>query len=247
MLSNPEICELCYEVFDPALYTFTCLLCPSTKTKKIKCNSASAGYNNLTSHLSNIHGDSWVEFIHSINIRRNANLKQSTIPRDFVKVDSKSKNLYDWIDLVASLDVPLSWCENPKFLKACKFEKVSLPTLRNTMIEVGLEIEKEFKIWVRDENNVVKPLVMMTDMWDDGAGHKQLGVFLLTPNQTFEQAEFFLLCLTPLLDESTSDGDSQIDTISEALGRVGLTWDDILLFEADNTSVNPSIARKQVF
>jgi hypothetical protein len=53
-----------------------------------------------------------------------------------------------------------------------------------------------------------------------------------------------MICLTPLLDDSTANGDSQIETITVALNRVNLTWNDILALEADNTAVNPSIARK---
>ena len=106
-LSNKEICDLCFESCDPVTFSFTCLLCPESKTKKTKCNIEASGYNNLISHLGNIHGDSWVNHIHKVLDGRNPTLTQSLLTADFLRVDSKSKNLFDWIDLVASLDVPL--------------------------------------------------------------------------------------------------------------------------------------------
>jgi hypothetical protein len=56
--------------------------------------------------------------------------------------------------------------------------------------------------------------------------------------------EIFLLCVTPLIDPSSSDGDEQIKTIEASLERIDLIWDDVIFILADNTAVNPSIARK---
>jgi len=55
---------------------------------------------------------------------------------------------------------------------------------------------------------------------------------------------YFLLCCTPLIDETNCTGDNQIVTINKALESFHLGWADILFIIADNTSVNPSIAKK---
>lgn len=85
---------------------------------------------------------------------------------------------------------------------------------------------------------------MLFDMWDDGSGTKELGVFLSYPDDDYVAAEYFLLCCTPLLDETNCNGNNQIETLRVALLGLDLTWKDILVIIADNTSVNPSIARK---
>ena len=100
----------------------------------------------------------------------------------------------------------------------------------------------------------------MLDIWDDGSGRKDIACWIVVfENENYKEDEQsadidaktdlpfkqYLLCLTPLLDASTSNGDSQITTIAEALRRVSLKWSDVLLVVADNTNVNPSICRKQ--
>ena len=85
---------------------------------------------------------------------------------------------------------------------------------------------------------------IMFDMWESKTGSKEIGVFLVKAGQVTNESKVFLLCLTPLLDDTTSNGASQIETISIALDAVNLNWDDIAFIVADNTSVNPSIARR---
>ena len=97
---------------------------------------------------------------------------------------------------------------------------------------------------IRNKNGLVVPLVMLFDMWDDGTGTKQLGVYLCYPDSSGDHPIYFLLCCTPLIDETNCTGDNQIVTINKALESFHLGWADILLIIADNTSVNPSIAKK---
>ena len=141
------------------------------------------------------------------------------------------------------------------------------------MIRVGDAVEKniaEYLCMPIFEDNIQaqkpRPTVMLIDMWDNGAGKlknnlflaastelslrtflgdKELAVFLGNPVTTSdEELELVLLCTTPLIDDTSSSGDSQIETIDQALQNVGLTWHNILVLIADNTGVNPSIARK---
>ena len=58
---------------------------------------------------------------------------------------------------------------------------------------------------------------MLFDMWDDGNGTKQLGVYLCYPDKDFEHPVYFLLCCTPLIDETNCTGNNQIPTIDMAL------------------------------
>ena len=87
------------------------------------------------------------------------------------------------------------------------------------MIKTGLEVERQIGRKLREgqPEGKCKPLGLVFDLWDDGAGNKQIGVFLVMPDSVFKNPEYFLLCCTPLLDETTTTGDSQIETITEAL------------------------------
>ena len=102
----------------------------------------------------------------------------------------------------------------------------------------------------KEEISKVKkyPRSLVFDMWDDEAGTKYIAVFLAEPTDLkVDEAgcKSFLLCLCPLDDETSADGDNQIaTTITGALRGLGLTWEDIICITADNTGVNPSIARK---
>lgn len=69
-------------------------------------------------------------------------------------------------------------------------------------------------------------------------------MYLCYPDKDYEGPVYFLLCCTPLIDETNCTGDNQIETIEIALTSMNLNWDDIMIIIADNTTVNPSIARK---
>ena len=72
-----------------------------------------------------------------------------------------------------------------------------------------------------NSDNTVRPFGLALDMWDDGAGHKYLAVYIIYQNlNDGKRGEIFLLCLTPLIDPTTCDATIQIRTISIALSRV---------------------------
>jgi hypothetical protein len=53
----------------------------------------------------------------------------------------------------------------------------------------------------------------------------------------------FLMCVCPLIDETNCTGENQIETINISFQQLNLTWDNIMIVEANNTNVNPKIAR----
>ena len=54
---------------------------------------------------------------------------------------------------------------------------------------------------------------------------------------------YALLSCHKLDDESNSKAQNQYNSITTALKRIKLEWDDVLVFIADNTNVNPAIAK----
>ena len=235
-LSHTDLVDCCFRVVNAVDKVYKCLLC----NHDVKSNQR--GKSNLLNHLTRQHPHTCIEHTEKC-------LGSTTTGSTFeYSIDPKIINIYSWLDLMADRDIPLTWCNDPKFVQYLKLEKVAPNTLKKYMIKTGLEVERQFALKVRggDPNGKCKPLVMMIDLWDDGAGNKQLGVYLAMPDSSGKKAEYFLLCCTPLIDLTTTDANSQIETMTESLARVGLTWDNILLLSADNTAVSPAIARKLV-
>ena len=140
-------------------------------------------------------------------------------------------------------NIPFAWCERgTKFTKYCSLKYTFPKTIKKYMQAVAAHVENKFKSMVTRDGEVL-PLVMTLDMWDDKCGNKYLGVFVVYPDAHYSKPVYFLLCCTPLLDETTSCAAAQCETIREALRRCGLEINHFNYIVADNTAVNPAIAR----
>ena len=206
---------------------YKCEICGIHRKQKDK-----SGHGNLVGHLTSDHPD----------IINQLDVKQPTIEA-FVSL--KASQVYGWIDLMTLKDIPFSWSKPGETNKYLKLPTMDPRTIKNFMHKTGKEIESIVRTSViRKKNGEVVPLVMLFDMWDDGNGTKQLGVYLCYPDKDFIHPVYYLLCCTPLIDETNSSGDNQISTVEIALTSLNLSWADIMIIIADNTTVNPSIARK---
>jgi len=206
---------------------YKCGICGIHRKQKDK-----SGHGNLIGHLASDHPD----------IVKQLNGKQPTIEA-FVSV--KASQVYGWIDLMTLKDIPFSWSKPGETNQYLKLPTMDPRTIKNFMHKTGKEIERIVSTSIiRKKNGVIVPLVMLFDMWDDGNGTKQLGVFLCYPDKDFEQPVYFLLCCTPLIDETNSTGKNQVDTIELAMDSFNISWEDVMIIIADNTAVNPSISRR---
>ena len=156
-------------------------------------------------------------------------------------VSKKAKNIYCWLELITEYDMELSCVNDPKLLKHVKLESISTDTSAKYFHLVVESVQRKFKVKAADSPY----RGLMFDMYEDRAGSKLLGVFLILPDPTFKKPEIYLLCLCPLEDETNCSADNQISTINNHLGVIGLDLTkDISFLVVDNTSVNPAIARK---
>ena len=97
-------------------------------------------------------------------------------------------------------DIPFSWSKPGATNQYLKLPTMDPRTIKNFMHKTGKEIERIVSTSIiRKKNGVVVPLVMLFDMWDDGNGTKQLGVYLFYPDKDFEHPVYFLLCCTQLI------------------------------------------------
>ena len=145
-----------------------------------------------------------------------------------------------------NVENPYRWAEDPNFLKYVKLESVCHKTLVHWQAILVKQIEREVSLSVRGgvPNGKVVPLVLLIDCWDNAAGEKLLGAFIAVPDKTDSKlCHYALLSCHKLDDESNSKAQNQYNSITTALKRIKLEWDDVLVFIADNTNVNPAIAK----
>lgn len=166
---------------------------------------------------------------------------QTKITQHIPMMTDKAKSVHGWMKFILEDNLELSCCDSPNFIKYTQgnLAPITSVTLKKYMGRVALLVEQNLKQLVAKKQHIG----LIFDMWDDGAGTKQLGVFLCFPNIDYSVAQIWLLCLTPLQDETNSTGENQVATINVALGRIGISWERILFIVADNTAVNPKIAR----
>jgi hypothetical protein len=196
--------------------SYQCNIC-----KYVGKQQQKAGHGNLVKHLTAHHPDVFERPIEVMN---------GAIDQF---VSKKSNIVYDWLDFMTMLDIPFSLANYAPASRFFTIPSMDPRTIKNYMVKVGDRIEFIVKTKVIRHKGVVKPLAMLFDMWDDGSGTKDLGVFLSYPDKDNVNAEYFLLCCTPLLDETNCTGDNQIETIRVALHGLDLTWNDILVIIAD--------------
>lgn len=156
-------------------------------------------------------------------------------------VGPHARNAFGWLELIIMKDLPLNSCEDNIVCKYVNLKPMSVKTLKKYMHRLCNVVEKRLKKLLAS----TPYRGLMDDMWENGAGDKYLGTFVITPSgKEMKVAEINLLCMTPLLNETNCNGDNIIATETAALERVGLTFADFGFKNADNTSVNPSMARK---
>lgn len=83
---------------------------------------------------------------------------------------------------------------------------------------------------IRKKNEVVVPLMILFDLWGDGNGTKQLGVFLCYPDKISSILFISSYVLHHLLMKSTV----LIETIEKALASLNLSWEDVMIIIADS-------------
>jgi len=128
-----------------------------------------AGHGNLMNHLNSHHADE-VEHAQVTN--------QPTME---AYVSVKASNVFGWMR-----DIPFEWTLSGEANVYSKLSPMDPRTIKNYMHKVGAEIERIVSTSIiRNKNGLVVPLVMLFDMWDDGSGTKQLGVYLCYPGSSY--------------------------------------------------------------
>ena len=106
---------------------YNCNICATRPPKDLKnCK----GDSNLISHLDKKHGETWERYCQEIAESKSIGNGGVLVQAQVVSfVDKYATNIYNWVDLYATIDIPLTYCKNERFLKQSKYDKVCYKTM----------------------------------------------------------------------------------------------------------------------
>ena len=160
--------------------------------------------------------------------------------RNFVKVDTKSQNLFRWIEWIVSSNLPFSFVENEltRVNTANTRSNISRTTLMKYMDQLGYEIEGVLSAILPDR------LGLAFDGWDNGNNTNYCGVFVMWYDEKRKCDRVYLLRLAPLYRLDDFGADSHIETLNRFLDRVGKSMANVVVICGDNCETNLAIARR---
>ena len=160
--------------------------------------------------------------------------------RNFVRVDTKSQNLFRWIEWTVSSHLPFSFVENEltRVNTANTRTNISRTTLMKYMDQLGYEIESILSAILPDRFGLA------FDGWDNGKNIYYCGVFVMWYDDKRKCDRVYLLRLAPLLRSDDYGADSHIKTLTSFLARVGKTMENVVVICGDNCETNLAIARR---
>jgi hypothetical protein len=199
-------------------------ICLCEKERKQK---AGTGYQNLTEHIERSHPD-WYQLMSETEKGSKSKLTSY--------IDTKSSNIYGWIDWIVAENLPFSFCEKQSTKKYAKLKSISVETVQKYMELLVVEVEHRIKKEIPDKFAIV------FDGWSEDSTHF-IGIFVsyLTEEKLPKR---HLLAFTPLLDESDLSADSQSALIIDTLELYEKNASNIVCLIGDNCSTNKSVANK---
>jgi hypothetical protein len=229
-----EICRKFYESLECS-DKWKCLGCNVIRKKN------PSGWTNLYEHIEKQHSDELKIFIESsVTLRGVKSIKE------FLTCGSKVKNIFAWIEWIITENHPFEMCERELSRKYSNLEPISTPTLMKYLEKLGQA--------VRVKLQKVLPLKfgIILDGWSQNGIHF-IGLFANYHDNTLQNSiplnvsllrKEVLLSFCPITNEEDLGSNSQKDFIEETLSLYGRSCKDLLFLVADNTNVNPCIAKK---
>lgn len=199
-------------------------LCGSVLKFKI-----SKGYSPGVNHVKSLHKN-WLQLMKEKN-------NHGAIENYVSVVKEKAKDIYGWIDLIISHNLPLSYVEGVKARLYSKLGPISRNTLSKFMGKITdhivTELTKELK---------GKMLGLLFDGWSENGLHV-VAIFVSYEGPS-HKAVLRLLAVAPLLNEAVFTADEHIRFMISTLQLYDLSLADISFICGDNCSTNKSIAIK---
>lgn len=186
----------------------------------------SAGYTNLKSHLVQCIPE--YETKYAARASRDGNSSSQNV------VDRISSNLYGWINLVVTGDLPFSYVSRPLVRQHSRLNSISPITLLKYLDQLGFECEGVLIGVLPDRFG------LLFDGWDDGY---YIGTFVNWYDEKKQKVVTYLLRLTPSL-RNDDFVDSHVEIISGFLNDVDKSWDNVVVIMGANTPNNVAIAHR---
>lgn len=202
-------------------------VCSCGKERKQKAGS---GYQNLVEHIKRAHPD-WEELMSETAKGSKSNLTSL--------IDTKSSNIYGWIDWVVSQNFPFSFCENAINRKYTKLKPISTETLMKYMDLLVIEVEQHIR------RELPERFAIVFDGWSEDSTHfiAIFAVYIKEIEGKATKAQH-LLAFTPLLDETDLSADSQSALIIDTLELYERNGSNIVCVIGDNCPTNKAVADK---
>jgi len=204
-------------------------LCLCGKERKQRVGT---GYQNLIEHITRSHPD-WKELMSETEKGSKSKLTSF--------IDTKSSNIYSWIDWIVAEDLPFNFCENQSSRKYAKLKPISVESVMKYMDLLVI------KVGGRIKNGLPQKFAVVFDGWSEDSTHF-IGIFAVFISDEAEAAERkikrHLLAFTPLLDETDLSANSQSALIVDTLEIYGRNMSNVVCIIGDNCSTNKSVANK---
>lgn len=231
--TNKQICEFYFgsKPTDIEKSTWTCA-CGA----KRKCVPELSGYTNLFSHIRDSHKDYlavWGE-----NIAEDGQtLVQKTLSHF---IDSKSKNIYNWLQWIILDEHELQFCEKELTKKNSSLDSICKKTLKKYMLLLVSKIEKEITLKI----NSAPCFSLVIDSWTDSTMHF-VGIFASFPGVFYDsKPQLILLAFSPLEDETNFTSNNYVEFIEEILSFYEIPLSKLIAITGDNCSTNKAMCDK---
>ena len=219
--TNKEQVEFFFNKDDENSGQYICI-CGKERKQKV-----GTGYQNLIEHITRSHPD-WKELMSETEKGSKSKLTSY--------IDTKSSNIYSWIDWIVGENLPFNFCEKECTRKYTKLKSISVESVMKYMDLLVIEVEKRIK------KHLPQKLAVVFDGWSEDSTHF-IGIFAVFNSDEGRNMRH-LLAFTPLLDESDLSATSQSALIVDTLELYGRNVSNVVCIIGDNCSTNKSVANK---
>ena len=215
-----------------------------------KCDVKRAGYNNLMTHIKQQHPDFedifW-SYQNECSSQVNSECGSLSVGGSVCgqatlgfMVDSKSGNVFKWIEWIVMDELPLIFCEKQLTRTNTNLQHISVKTLKKYIFKLVAAVEK--KITVLAEAAPVYSLIF--DGWSEDSTHF-IGLFVSFNDNNYNinsSPHLYLLSFAPLLDGTSFTAEKHAEFIRASLNYYNLPIARFVCLVGDNCSTNKRTA-----
>ncbi len=215
-----------------------------------KCNVRKSGYNNLMTHIKQQHPDYeeiYRSYQNEFPSREHSECGSVSVIGSVscqttldCLIDSKSSNIFKWIEWIVMDELPLTFCEKELTRTNSKLQRISVKTLKKYIFKIVAGVEK--KITVLAQAAPVFSLIFYG--WSEDSTHF-IGLFISfhdSNSSVNSSPHLYLLSFAPLLDGTSFTAENHAEFIRSSLKWYQLPIERLVCLIGDNCSTNKRTA-----